>query len=78
MCCRFENFVLRKYDYDGLSKFIWKEIFVEIEKNCFIIMYFLVILVNGNLDYIEEKKVFLICFMYVIFMFLRVLELFRL
>ena len=41
-------------------------------------MHFLVTLVNGNLDHIEEKKVPPICLMYAIPMFVRVPELSRL
>ena len=78
MCRRSANSVLRKRDYDGLSKLTWKEIFVEIEKNCPTTMHFLVTLVNGNLDHTEEKKVPPICLMYAIPMFLRVPELSRL
>ena len=33
-CRRSENCVLRKDNYDGLSKLNWKEISVETEKNC--------------------------------------------
>ena len=78
MCRRSENSVLRKRDYDGLSKLTWKEIFVEIEKNCPTAMHFLVTLENGNLDHTEEKKVPPMCLMYAIPMFLRVPELSRL
>lgn len=79
MCCRSENSVLRKRNYDGLSKLTWREIFVEIEKNCPTTMQFLITLVDGNLvDHTEEQKVPPICLMYAVPMFLRVPELSRL
>ena len=78
MCSRSENSVLRKHYYDSLSKLTWKEIFVEIEKNCPTTMHFLVTLVDGNVDLTDEKKIPLICLMYAIPMFLTVPELSKL
>ena len=75
---RSENSFLRKHDYDSLSKLTWKEIFVEIEKNCPTTMHFLVTLEDGNADYTDEKKMPPICLMYAIPMFLRVPQLSKL
>lgn len=76
MCRRSENSVLRKREYEGLSDFSWKEIYVEIESKCPATMQFLITLVNG-MD-VDEKKMPPVCLMYSIPMFLRVPELSRL
>jgi len=56
-------------DYAGLRKLIWKELFVESEKNCPTAMHFLVTLKNGNLDRTEETKVPPISLMHAILIF---------
>ena len=76
MCRRSENSALRKRGYEGLSEISWKEIYVEMSKNCPTMTQFLITMVDG-MD-TEGRKMAPVCLLYSIPMFLRVPEMSRL